>query len=121
MGGWPRAGKQLRFGRFVRAICVRDRGFLTVKASAFPDRSGPVEKPALCALGLVRCQWSASVKAFRRQVSGDPQVALPAQRTGVAVERGLAFATGGRLGGLLRSAGHANTRFTLPLLTPRDA
>ena len=75
--------------------------FLTVKASAFPDRSGPVEKPVLCALGLVRCQWSTSVKAFRRQVSDNPQPALAAKGTGVAVERNGTLGFGARLAGLL--------------------
>ena len=51
------AGKAVSFfgrwsGRFSRWIVA----FLTVKASAFPDRLGPVEKPALCALGLVSGQ-----------------------------------------------------------------
>ena len=58
---------------------------------------GPVEKPAWCALRLVRCQWSASLIAFRRQVSDDPQATLPAQRTRVAVERRLVLAIGDRL------------------------
>ena len=54
-----------------------------------------------CGLGVVRFQSSASVKAFRRQVSGDPQATLPAQRTGVAVERSGALGFGARLAGLL--------------------
>lgn len=94
----------MRFGRFVRAIFARDRGFSYGPGERTPRPLGVCQKAGFVyALGLVRRQWSAFVKVFRRQVSGDPQATLPAQRTRVAVERGGAFGIGGGLRRLLRA------------------
>ncbi len=99
MGRWPVPGRQFGFGPLESAVFVRIVGFSYAQGERIPRPLGACRKAGfVCAWAG---QWSASVKAFRRQVGCDPQAILPAQRTGVAVERGGVPGIGGCPGQLL--------------------